>query len=487
MKRIIILLALLAPISLMAQEQAGLRTGPFAGVASLGLNPALFSQGDRKWDIHLGSGHFFFENNYGWIRDRSWLEIMLGSLDSTWRFKPAYEAVDETRIKPRDLIVDFDTNQRRRYLAISAGVMGPSFLYSTRSGHSFGLFTQMRALGTTQNLATEFSYYVYDARPSYDAFNVSPFETALFAWAEIGAHYGYRWETGSGTMSMGVNLKRLIGLEGFFFQSKEPFDYFKVTGDTIHASRLDLRYGYTSSNLSVPPFEPQITGGGWAGDIGFTWVSDGFLVDKQFLLGAALTDIGFIRYNQMANFHTVQSEVESIIPNVDYKFVETPSDLDQVVEMFSQNVLSDSTASFSGNAFSIVLPAALQLQGAYRFSQSLSVWGTMTVGIPFPGTTAPRGHTFALVGRFDRRWYGVGLPVSLYNAEKLHVGLVARLGPLTLGTDHIANWIIPADRLSGADFYLALQVPFFGLGNDVHYGKGKRARGPAPKCYRFRD
>ena len=98
------------------------------------------------------------------------------------------------------------------------------------------------------------------------------------------------------------------------------------------------------------------------------------------------------------------------------------------------------------------------------------------------------GRLFSVTPRLERRWFSVGLPVSVYEWQQFQVGAAARLGFLTLGTDRLGG-ILGTRQFSGADFYFALKLsPLWNQGaKKAKAPKRKRSKkgGGGLPCYKW--
>ena len=132
------------------------------------------------------------------------------------------------------------------------------------------------------------------------------------------------------------------------------------------------------------------------------------------------------------------------------------------------------------------LPTALSLQVDYNINGDFYLGSALVQSIPLGNFKVGRANVFALSPRFERKWFGASLPISIYNWDQVRVGLSARLGFLTLGSDHIGSIFTNSD-LSGTDFYMALKIFPFGKGNGGSGGKGRSRFGKNrdADCYKF--
>ena len=87
-------------------------------------------------------------------------------------------------------------------------------------------------------------------------------------------------------------------------------------------------------------------------------------------------------------------------------------------------------------------------------------------------------NSIAITPRYETRWIEVGAPISLVEDKWFGVGLYARFGFITIGSDHINTWIFPQSRLSGSDVYFSLR---FNLWNEKQ--KSKRGKSKDYGCF----
>jgi len=128
-----------------------------------------------------------------------------------------------------------------------------------------------------------------------------------------------------------------------------------------------------------------------------------------------------------------------------------------------------------------MLPAALSIQYRQKINDHTSVEGHLVQRLKVVEMQMPRSNSLNVTGVYDRKHFSAFLPVTLYNYNDLRVGAAIRLGPLTIGSDHIMSFFKQTD-LSGTDVYVNLQVYPFEL-----FGEGKKSGGKNSKknvsCY----
>lgn len=459
----------------ISQEQLGLRLESYSGVNSLSINPANNLTNAFTWDVNLVGAGVFGQSNYGFIYDTNIPEIIRllpegGDLASNYTSESQY---------PTDiLIADFYDDNRKKYAVGSATVIGPSFSVNLGSGHTFGVFTNLRTVVSAQQVPPSLNYYFFDRQPFGESFNVAPFIAAGMSWSELGINYGRRIEMNSGNLDVGVSLKFLNGYEAFFLNNETSFGLTQLPGDTLIFDSPIFEYGLTTSNASGDDPTLSRNGGGLAFDLGAVFTIDGYEGESyKWKFGAALLDIGKINFTKNAQSHRIQGITGFSLPSGDYDNLD---DVDDVLELLSEQALGSSSASLAGRNFDIWLPGALSLQADYNFMPHLFVNATLIQRLPYKRNAIKRGNLFAITPRFEHRWVSAMLPVSLYNYDKLRVGAAVRLAFITIGTENLTSFI-GRSNFTGSDIYFAIKVNPFKLG--LNLGGGGRGKGV--KCYEF--
>lgn len=458
-----------------AQEQLGLRTENYSGVNSLALNPANGATSKFQWDLNLVGAGFFGQTNYGFVYNTNVGDI----LSKLPEVDVASNYTSESQFPSNTLIVDSYDNSKKKFVSINSIVMGPSLMINLQSGHSFGVFTNLRTGVSSQNIPSVADYYHFDRTPIRETIPMPAFDVATMVWSEVGINYARRLETATGSLSIGGSIKFLNGYEGGFANNRRDFTLSQLPGDTLDVTSLDFSFGFTTSNEEGTDIRINRNGGGVAFDLGAVVTIDGYGDDYQWKFGAALLDIGRIRFNQNAEYHRVNTDQPFLIPTGDY---ETVNNLDEAVELFSEQTLSDPALSYESGDFSIWLPGALSLQADYAVTPGVFVNATLIQRLPYRSNVIRRGNLLAVTPRFEHRWLSAALPISIYNYQKMQVGAAVRLAFLTLGTENLGSFI-GQSSFTGTDFYIALKVNPFKLGFD--FGGGGRRGGKNVKCYEF--
>ncbi|MEO1628498.1 MAG: DUF5723 family protein [Bacteroidota bacterium] len=471
MRTLILLSCLLLGLQLHSQEQLGLRLERYSGVNSLHLNPANYLSSALTWDVNLAGVGVYGNTNYGYIRNTTVPEILsfLPNIDAAVNYN------SETQFPPNTLIVDAYDNGKRKYASLGAIVMGPAVAIKLPSGHSFGLFTNLRAGFSAFNIPPELSHHVFDRTPFGQEIQIAPLSSSGMVWSEIGLNYAYRISTAAGSLDLGASVKFLNGYEAFFANSDAQVGITQFPGDTMTIAAPDVSFGFTNSNTSGEDMRANRNGRGLGLDLGMVLSLEDHDGESLWKFGLALLDIGRVRFSENAERHRVDTDRSFTFWEGEYSSAE---EIDDAVQLFSNHALENASASRTGSEFNIWLPGALSLQVDRSLGKYLFLNATLLQRLPHRRNTLRRTNLLAISPRFEHRWFSAMLPLGLYNYRNFQLGASLRLGFLTLGSDNITPFFNRGD-FTGADFYFALKVNPFQLGLDL------RRRGKDVKCYDF--
>jgi len=467
------------------QEQLGLRLENYAGTNSLFLNPTGNLHNPLKWDLNLAAGGIFFENNYGYIQQTNVIHLLKNRNEAEFVIGPEQEGA----IPSGAFIADFYRNDQKRFVNFESFIDGPALSVKIGEAHTVGVFTRVRSHGGTHDLPNQFSYYDYDALQFQDPRDIAPFEGAFMSWAEIGLNYAFEVETNSGSFGIGANFKRLRGFEAGYVQNFTPWEHTKVEDGVVSIGSPNGRFGFTDSNLTEDGIEITPNGAGFGLDLGATLVISEYDDFYSWRFGAALLDIGAIKFTENAQTHRVETNATVTLVDTDYENFSSVEEVDDIIHLFSEQALRDPNASFQNDEFSMALPTALSLQVDKSFTENIFLNATLIQRVGFGGIGPRRGNLIALTPRFEQRWFSASLPVALYNWSAPRIGFAARLGYLVIGSDDLGSFV-GRGNLSGTDFYIALKFNPFETGWNLFGGGGLKRGGRygkkgKVKCYDF--
>ncbi|MEM9820934.1 MAG: DUF5723 family protein [Bacteroidota bacterium] len=470
------LLALCLSFSSLAQHQLGLNIENYSGVNSVLSNPANNLTSQFSWDINLLSVGVFAENNYAYIGRTNLFHLLKNS--NNVLFAPDLDS--DYQAGPDDLIADYYNDDRTKFFSFSTQVMGPSFMIKLASGHSFGLFTNVRAVSNSRTIPPQLSYYQFDETPINESIEVPPVRVAGMAWSELGVNYAFSIPMEDGILGIGANAKWLNGYEGFYFANEQNTTIRRLQGDTIAADGPNFHFAFTDGNANDSgDFQLSRNGGGFGLDLGAVMTIEGYGAPYQWKFGFSLVDIGKISFSNNAQRHAFRSIETVAVPSNDYR--DLPNDADSYIQRLSQDILGDSLASQISESFEVWLPTALNLNADYMIRPNVFVNASLVQRLPLGSNSLKRDNILALSPRFEKRWLGAALPLVMYNYSDFRMGLSLRLAFLTIGSDNLTS-LFGRDDFTGTDFYFAIKLNPFKLNFG---GGGRGSRGKGVKCYNF--
>lgn len=434
------------------QVPTSLSIGPYAGMDRVRFNPALGINTSYNWDATLVGSHMFADTDYGFLRSANLLNFLSRSSDA--RLIDARVDIPESSDSP---LIIFDEDGGSKSLYLSGIINGPSFSFALGEQTRLGLFSNIRLHASSSSIPENFGIYELNQSYQTNVINLEQGLASFASWMEIGAHLSKRIED----LSFGVNIKLLRPTEGAYLNSQGSAQYDFVDSILTIANPPAIELAYTSSSINANTIQSDINGGGIGLDIGIAHQTD------FWSMGASITDIGALRYKTNVEIYT--TEVLSTLSEIrtqDYRDFSTLRDL---IDQF-QNDQSITPDNFG--VFSVGLPTRLNLYGDYNYNERISISGVINQRLPiFPNSLAAN-NSVVVTPRYETRHFSYFLPITLLEYSSLRVGSAFRIGPLTIGTDHLPSVFINSD-FKGSDIYFNLKIyPFNQQGRSGKKGGG---------------
>ncbi len=464
------------PFLTNAQEQIGLRQDFHAGINSIFSNPANTALSPFDWDVSITEVFATVDNNYAFFQRTSLFDLF--EVDDVVE---ASEIESRSTLPPNTRIVDFYEPRKKYDVLANAAASLPSFMVKLPQGQRIGLFARMRGMLSDQNIPSELKYSNIKDAPEDKPFTVDKLDVAAMSWAEIGIHFSQPIQVENGKAAIGGQLKYLLGYDALFFRSNQETEIFSFNGVDLIFDRADIDAGLTTNNARSNDYNQERNGSGIGIDLGFVRTSEDYGKKMgSWKWGVSLLDLGSIRFNKNAQLYRVVTGNPFEITQIEYQDWDNPID---VMETLSLRSLGDPQEAEEAEAFSLSLPAALSTQFDYQIDEQLFVSALWVQRLRLAQNGLERTNLIALSPRIDGRWFGLSLPFSVYDYNRVNIGLAIRAAFLTIGSDNIGSFRQEVE-FTGSDFYLALKVnPFRPLsfnGNGNRKGKRKKI-----KCYEF--
>lgn len=476
--RLILVIFLTIPFGMFGQETMGLYFSNYSGVYPLQINPALMTGSRVFVDFNFVGINSSFSNDviYFNANNRTVRKFLFFDPDN---FKNGEFNWGRT--------YNYYNNTNNKYIAANVKVLGPSMMIQN-DRHAFALSTSFRSMHTGNQIPYEIPIFFYQGLSfeelqdiEYDDYN---FGVVSMTWSEFALSYAYDFYHLFGNrITFGITAKALFGHQGGYV-AMENIKYVVHDETTVDFRNLNTKIGYSLpigyGNEFETDLAPLIKGYGAGADIGFVYTKlksthyyDGDeklcakpYNDYLFKIGLSVLDIGSIRFTKDAQAHEFNN-VSKYWEDFDTTHF---NGIDYATKLYSEVFYGDPEASYTGDAIRVGLPTALSLQFDYHFKRNYYLSAAWVQPLKMNLHTLWRPPQIALIPRYENKYIGVSLPISLYNYKEARVGLAFRFYYVTIGTDRLGSWL-GISEWSGTDIYFSLRFTLQ-KGKCSSYGKG---------------
>ena len=444
-----------------AQEMAGLVSDRYAGINRGLINPAALFDSPNCVDVSFITGDFSIQNNYFYMPKGVFSFRDLKNLGDTYLSEPGQyfsERLDIARM---------NGYQHLR-------IQGPSLLFKY-GRHAIGIVNGIRSVTSLRRIpghVMNFNTQGLDYSPQQNiVYNENkPFSVSSLGWAEIGLSYA---TTIAGTQdnnwAIGFTGRYLMGYHALSLRS-DKLVYEVDENRDVHFSGFDL------SAIGSLPFddvineagasEEFIKGSGFSFDLGVTFsvnssmalevinhrpIPRGKDVDYKYRLGFSILDIGGMKMRDHVRRFEF-SELNMILHDPDWGNYDN---LDQFLDSIDIQLVSGEINRLDGEPYWMGLPTAASLQLDYNLGNGFFAYAFWMQDLPLVRHRVSRPSQLGIVPRYETRWFGFALPITLFDYSKPRLGLAMRLAFLTIGTEQLGG-MLNLNDLDGMDLYFSI-------------------------------
>jgi len=428
-----LLISVLGCNNLKAQNLLGY-TSNYAGEIGTYLNPSSISNSKLKLDVNIFTFGGHLQNNYYYIPRSTYNPLN--------PFKNGFIKIKSYQ--------GYGTNNKHNYLYTKEQLHLPSVMYSDGK-KAFALHINWRFEADAENAPNDIIRCLYDGM--FEGRNITQelntdkhadkFHFAIASWEELGATY-------SQTIINNQKSYFAAGLTGNLLLGNAAYYYNNTRLDYYFDSPTSISFNNVQSDFGGLMPSGLINGIGLGADLGVTYcikdsatnneISEYF--NYKYKWGAALLDIGGIRYGK-GRTYSINTYDNAVIANSN-----TISDL--------QNIDSQISGLKTKNALNFYLPTALSLQFDYNVNNLIFVGANFIQNLRFAGCQIRRPTILAITPRYEKRWFEMSLPVSLYDWRLPRIGFQMRLYNITFGAEKI-GWLFKFQNYTGVDGYISLR------------------------------
>lgn len=467
--------SLLAGGHTFAQFALSTAGGGYGGLYSAFVNPARLSHNLRPWGVHLPGVGVALQNN-GLRSD--YFSGFAALIGGNYSIAIDNAASRQLPTPPNILFQNLEKEETNFHAQAWGQLLGG---YVQMAYHSFGIGLGNRAFANLTHLSRGLMKH-YTESILFDSlknkaissngidFQAATFTEMQLAWSWRFLHHYNR------SASIGAIVKPILGYRGAHAQFN-TLNYTVTDSDTF---KLNDFSGTYVNALNRPYFQG---GAGIGVDLGFEYVEAnpngpnnkvknrrridrtpfGIRLKRSirpvpnhyWRMGFSLLDLGFIRVD--ATKYTGSAK-EVSVSALDGAFLG-----DGISESYFLNVIStQGQLQTDTSGFRLGLATALGAQYDVWILDNYYFQAAWVQRIPILGAySLQRLNQLMIAPRYETPWIEVGLPLSLYEYKHLQLGIWARLGPVTFGTDRLGE-LIGFKRMLGADAYFSINLmPFW--------------------------
>lgn len=435
-----------------AQYGQGIAGSTWEGVWGVGSQPACLTLNPDKAEIALVRAGVDLDNSYLFLGREQFGLFGFGR-----RIR-----VDTSAMELGELTTD-----RNRAVSLDLRVMGPSFSLRIGERQALAFTNSMRISFTAldlDDLARKFGIDTISLNPGESRrVSEATVRSSAMSWTEHGLTYGRLFRLGGRhQLHAGLTAKYLLGLFGLYLDNEAPL-MSAMNDSVVTVTQVSMRYGLVSLDEGTWAHGPAgwVHGQGWGMDAGAVYElqrapgdpAGGAPGHHALRIGAAVTDIGRIRFNRNAAAHAIH-DGGTTVDALEDMTVESMSDLDTTI---SNLLLGDPQASRTSGGFTQMLPAAVHVSVDYSPVRHLALRMEAVRGTTAPTNGPSVRDQLSLTVRFETRNFSAALPVSADAFGNVSCGLMLRAAGFMIGTDRIGG-LFGLNDLRGADLYFGAKV-----------------------------
>jgi hypothetical protein len=454
-----ILAFLFCHYQLAAQEFIGLRTGNYAGIHGIALNPATNVNAPKQWSINFFSMGLFFDNNYVFLQKANFPIAFLKA--NKLRPNPAIQLERDPIDNP--LYFNYHDRSKQRYNFYTNNfVMGPGAMMNYKQ-HSFGIYTANKLHGYAHRIGTDYGYYYYQDSATTEMF-LDPMKQGLLHYGELGFNYGTRVAmVGMADLNIGITVKYLMGWDGVFIRNNVRREAIKIDNGVKIPEGSDVDFNWSSNYWydyvnEKANYSLRKNGNGVAFDIGLTLTNKqgcGWDDDRasNWRIGVAILDVGQLWFNKNSETNRFITQDTIVLRD---EFYQNVKDLDSFRAVTSFHGFGTYDATLTGNSYAIRAPMSFTAFADFNITGSFFISANMIMRMPMRAIGLERANVVAITPRIEKADKEFAFPISFYNFTQPRVGFYVRKKFFFFGMDNASAWLVP-QKLSGFDMYMGFK------------------------------
>ena len=482
MRTILILTSflLLSVLNSKSQEFLPFASSNYAGITGVQLQPASIADSRYKFDLAFSSTNFSYSNNFYGIDPYV-----------IWHPKVLTEDFD---FKGPYISRNLDGTDKSGIISIKQDLF--SFMLAISDKSSIAFTPSFRTIFNIDNMTESLAILIDNMDKETDLWNIRLNNENVYSQMNAWAEYGFTYarvvmDKQKHFLKAGVTMKIIQGMgSGYMFM--KDLNYEVENSDTVSFYNTYTNYGITE-NIALEDFSYKFDANpSLAFDVGIVyeyrpdWMKHKYDMDGKtnlwrkdqdkylFRIGFTASDLGNTRYKR----NPISKDFTADIKNLYIGDIKSVADLDSLI----YNNFDPADVS---SKYNMTLPICLSLQADVRVAEGLYVNFTPYLALNRGTNNVNKVHylsSFNIVPRYDKKWFGISVPVQ-YNAYKhWNIGLGMRLGPLWLGWNDMFSMMVTTKNRYGSAVSAIFKVPIlYRQPKDTDYDKVSNSRDKCPE------
>jgi outer membrane protein OmpA-like peptidoglycan-associated protein len=448
-----------------SQEFMPFAQSNYAGVSGVVLQPASIVDSRYSFDMVFWGGDFRISNNYLSMKREAFFNPSIWN-DALWN--------DDFR---KDNFVE-NLDGKDKSGIVNFSLMLPSFMVNLSDKSAFAFSTRIRGMSNVDNITEDLAKFAFEGF-NYEPLLYKNLTNANFSvqgnvWAEFAATYAHViMNSEKHFLKGGITLKYLKGVASAYTFVRE-LNYRFDGSDTLSLFQSKVNYGITSNfDEGGIDFMNKVSDPGVGMDLGFVYEyrpdikkfaysmdgRDNLLrpdMNKYlFRIGVSLLDFGKINFLKGKYSQDFMADIRDW--DISDLSINSVSDLNEILREefdFDENVKQN---------FLMNLPAAISIQMDYNLGNNFYLNFSPFFALKQGTNLTTKTHhftTYNLTPSYDRKWFGVALPMQADEYGRFRAGISLRLGAVWVGSNSIFTNAF-SESINASDVYFMFKIPIF--------------------------
>lgn len=430
-------------------------------VQTVHLNPAYQFREDMKSSVHIASVGIDYYNNFGYFKDRSFLELPFNiSAITIPEIQYDKNGINTAQGLERDAkgfeMKLHSDNFSKMYFSTNVSITGPGYIAKTSGEWSWGIISGAKIHGDLNNRSSRISDEQHKIYRESNLVNMLLWNGLGYSYFYVGGHLARSIDLKQNDkLRIGLNLKYLGGLNYTLLENEEYVESFNFgNNDDLVLSNLSVKYAFTHG--SKKDFKDPVKGSGAGADLGMSY-SKNFTNRpvKNINFGFSINNLGFIKFNE--SMRTGRLEINQPT-GIRFNDLDSTISLDQFVDSVQTLLSSGTLNSYSESKGATVLtPTDINAMMSVHFSRfaNLHLLYSMPVS-----RFRQEGIMVGFMPELALGKVNVMVPFSFSKWTGFRVGAGINLDFLTFGTDDLSSFF-KKDQLEDGSVYFGLNIKTF--------------------------